>query len=598
MRLTFWNVNGYKNFFKFYPQTLPDILGLSETWLLTPISLSVPVSFRDYLNITVEAKKINLSDPGHASGGLALFYHNSLQAEIISSSDYWILARFKRQSPPEALENLIVGLVYLKPSLTSQELDTIIPAFQMVLEEIEDSGIDAPLYIGGDMNARIGPDGPYPEELFEGTVLTSDRALSSVEEDKRGRRLRELMMNNGLLILNGRSPGDKPAHVTYVGARGRSNIDLMFGDLFNLHVIHDFYVEQEVLPSDHFPITLDLLGPRLPVETSHKITAIAPRIVWKRPRIEDYTKQINADRSLVFNPDADVNQLMQTLHKAIWEAANHSGMLVRGALLKLNSDRQPWFDKECQAAKRVTSALLSTCQNEHFQSPTVETFHLARTSYYKLLNNKKEEHFQSIRESLANINSPSDFWKAVRACRARSFSPVLSVEIWQTFYASVYPLRAQGPDIFEGNVDRRLDGPINLLEVESVLLSAKCGKASGSDGIPAEFYKALPPSGTLYLCQLYNKILSEGVMPDSWHEIVMTMVFKKGDKTDPGNYRGIALVNVVVKLFTKIICLRLDKWAEEKHLYPECQAGFRRDRSTLDNIFVALAANPATAEAR
>lgn len=67
------------------------------------------------------------------------------------------------------------------------------------------------------------------------------------------------------------------------------------------------------------------------------------------------------------------------------------------------------------------------------------------------------------------------------------------------------------------------------------------------------------------------------------------MIYKKGDKSKPENYRGIALVNVVAKLFTKILCGRLDDWAKQKGIYPECQGGFRADRSTYDNIFAALA---------
>ncbi|XP_015120510.1 uncharacterized protein LOC107043490 [Diachasma alloeum] len=65
----------------------------------------------------------------------------------------------------------------------------------------------------------------------------------------------------------------------------------------------------------------------------------------------------------------------------------------------------------------------------------------------------------------------------------------------------------------------------------------------------------------------------------------MTMIFKKGDREDPANYRGIALGNTMTKLFTEIIRRRLESWVEEAGLLPESQQGFRRGRSYTDAIF-------------
>ena len=52
-------------------------------------------------------------------------------------------------------------------------------------------------------------------------------------------------------------------------------------------------------------------------------------------------------------------------------------------------------------------------------------------------------------------------------------------------------------------------------------------------------------------------------------------LFKKGDREDPGNYRGITLLNVVGKLFNKVLNYRLLQWLEEHNKLSESQAGFR-----------------------
>ena len=82
-----------------------------------------------------------------------------------------------------------------------------------------------------------------------------------------------------------------------------------------------------------------------------------------------------------------------------------------------------------------------------------------------------------------------------------------------------------------------------------------------------------------------NKIWDEVVIPESWPRVLVNMLFKKGDKSNPSNYRPIALINSMVKIFTQIINSRLNKWCEKNSMLPEYQSGFRNGRGTLDNIF-------------
>ena len=52
------------------------------------------------------------------------------------------------------------------------------------------------------------------------------------------------------------------------------------------------------------------------------------------------------------------------------------------------------------------------------------------------------------------------------------------------------------------------------------------------------------------------------------------------------NYRVITLLSTLGKLFSRILNNRLTEWAEEYHIYVEAQTGFRKNISTIDNIFV------------
>ena len=56
------------------------------------------------------------------------------------------------------------------------------------------------------------------------------------------------------------------------------------------------------------------------------------------------------------------------------------------------------------------------------------------------------------------------------------------------------------------------------------------------------------------LGKLYALIWKEECVPMEWKGLIVSL-FKKGDKEDPGNYRGITLLSVVGKVFCKILMI-------------------------------------------
>ena len=52
------------------------------------------------------------------------------------------------------------------------------------------------------------------------------------------------------------------------------------------------------------------------------------------------------------------------------------------------------------------------------------------------------------------------------------------------------------------------------------------------------------------------------------------------------HYRGVTLLDVLSKLFTKILNNRLSRWAESNGIYAEGQSGFRDGYSTADGVFL------------
>ena len=73
-------------------------------------------------------------------------------------------------------------------------------------------------------------------------------------------------------------------------------------------------------------------------------------------------------------------------------------------------------------------------------------------------------------------------------------------------------------------------------------------------------------------------------MPMKWREGLIVSLFKKGDKEDPGNYRGITLLSVVGKVFCKILNDRLVQYLDKTSKIHEEQAGFCAGRWCINNI--------------
>ena len=129
-----------------------------------------------------------------------------------------------------------------------------------------------------------------------------------------------------------------------------------------------------------------------------------------------------------------------------------------------------------------------------------------------------------------------------------------------------------------------LDDPPNLGEILTAISNISEGKAPGRDGIPAEIWKYGGNRLTECLQKLVEMIWETGKVPQDWKDADIIPIFKKGDKRDCGNYRGISLLSIVGKILARVLLNRLNEHIAQNVL-PETQCGFRSGRGTIDMIF-------------
>ena len=110
------------------------------------------------------------------------------------------------------------------------------------------------------------------------------------------------------------------------------------------------------------------------------------------------------------------------------------------------------------------------------------------------------------------------------------------------------------------------------------------GKAPGIDTITMELIKNGRTELLQIIFDLLLQIWDQERMPEERKIGIICPIFKKGDRRECSNYRGITFLNITYKIFTCLISNRSVKYSEL--FLGEYQAGFRPSRSTIDQIHV------------
>ncbi|CAB1118615.1 unnamed protein product [Ectocarpus sp. CCAP 1310/34] len=125
-------------------------------------------------------------------------------------------------------------------------------------------------------------------------------------------------------------------------------------------------------------------------------------------------------------------------------------------------------------------------------------------------------------------------------------------------------------------------------EVEEVERAAKGLKNWKAPSPPAELLK-IDDDEPFVLGQLHTilvKVWNGRGIPREWKDATIKVLYKKGDRSNCNNYRGISLLSHIGKVPIKIITNRLSAFCEANIILPEEQCGFRPGRSTVDMLFV------------
>ena len=121
--------------------------------------------------------------------------------------------------------------------------------------------------------------------------------------------------------------------------------------------------------------------------------------------------------------------------------------------------------------------------------------------------------------------------------------------------------------------------PTTASEINSVIHNLK-GTSAGHDDISVKVVKACSKEISPFLEFLINSSFRNGIFPKLLEIARVVPCYKKGDKSNPSNYRPISILPIFSKIYEKLIAKRLLDYITERSLLTPYQFGFRPKYST------------------
>ena len=568
-----------------------------------------------------------------ASGGIAVLVKNDIHngvklMESVCSEILWV----KIDKTFFTLEDdLYIAIVYVSPhnsSYTAKRED-IFTLLEQSFAKYSDLG---KCMVMGDFNARTSNLNDFVSSDCLKYVLPNahdtyvkDTPLPRCNQDlhnvdKHGEYLLDLCKSTGLRILNGRAIGDTKGHFTCFSPCGNpSVIDYILVDHFIMNMMQTMRVNNLTPFSIHCKLSVNI---RLPFQHKCTVSKLIPMSytkIIKWSRVNDQAFRINAVKPDIIKRALEISEKeysydtegintltndIQELLKTIRVNAHITpkGTMRRGNNNKGKKTRRAWYDISCnnmyKELKQMAHNLSCNPKNHHLHQAYFST----KRKYKYLLKRKKRSYNSMMLNMLSNTESrdPQSFWKTFNEIKKLNHldhsreNPIPPTE-WYEHFSKLFqhPKNSDTDEDITQFVERHkndyfneLNVKVNESEVRKAITLLKNKKACGHDGIPNEMIKAWTssPVHIKLLCKHINHILTSGVFPDQWRPTLLTPVFKKGDKHNPQNYRGIAVGSSLGKVLCIIMNTRLNSFLDNNKVIPPHQIGFRKGQQTVDHI--------------
>ena len=165
-------------------------------------------------------------------------------------------------------------------------------------------------------------------------------------------------------------------------------------------------------------------------------------------------------------------------------------------------------------------------------------------------------------------SKPKDYWKVLNSINSKNVTKV-DIDLMFEFLKQTNDVDEGAQEELDIDLtnDSILNCPITPEEIEQAVHRLKSNKSPGNDQVVNEYICSTLSIFLTFYVDFFNLIFDAGVVPEEWLTGIVKPIYKnKGDPHLPDNYRPITLLSCMGKLFTSILCERLNNFADEIEL--------------------------------
>ncbi|EYC46334.1 hypothetical protein Y032_0401g787 [Ancylostoma ceylanicum] len=459
-------------------------------------------------------------------------------------------------------------------------------------EELDDVIRSAPegdyITIAGDFNGHVGQDRRGFERVHGGRGLGS--------RNQEGERIIGLAEAHDLAIASTFFIKRESQKITYCSGGRQSEIDHILVRRLSLKTVKNVKtIPGEEIAGQHRPVVADICI-TLPKPTKPKLE---PRIRWWKLAGETLkTLREKIVATGLPDPCGPIDAVWASAASTILTCARDTLGETRGGR---RGDKATWFwsedlQKIVKAKKNAYKAWQNTkslsalseykLRKREAKAAVARAKNAAMDDLYDKLESSQAEKYV-YRLAKARHRASLDVTE-VRAVKSEEGDvlrdPMAVKERWRAYFAHLLNEEFPRKKNFPGEP---VAGPVQqwtVDEVRKAVKKMKVGKAPGPDGIPMEAWRSLGELGLQWLTKFFNNITRSAKIPEAWKDSIIVPIFKrKGDVMDCANYRGIKLIAHTMKIYERLLDMRLRDMVE----IAADQFGFVPERSTIDAIFIA-----------
>ena len=582
------------------------------------------------------------------SGGIAVLINKSISPhiKIEKMTEYVIWLRVQQWRQPA----IYLGGIYIPPQGSKSYLNSDpIDIYNELQKDLAKFLNNSPLIaLCGDFNSRVGnlrdfeiciagKDSDLITNLNEAAInkCKSDskttwhiknRHTSDKTHNSFGKDLIQLCKASGMRIINGLLNPKNTDNFTCHAPLGKSVVDYLLctRDLFNL--LTDFEIYPKLVESDHTPLTYKLdyekhiTESRPTCNVNKRNTPKQERrfhYLFEKERIPIYKNMLRNEQNILAeavdhilkqsNSDTLINSVYIYLEACI--EPNFKKKYVKAPINNFPSN--PWYDEECKNARKTANSYAKL--NNLSNAAHNEQYKVLYKNYKSTIQRKKREHLKANRDKLDQLHHTNQtecwkMWNKLTNHNNKSHEQP-SIQVFHEYFKN----QAQPPpcDYFDTENMDEINSFVSIMncsqynnpapesmsedicdktitenEVVLHMTKLKNNKAAGVDGIPGEFYKYVTDELVTPFCAIFNYIFDSGDYPSQWAEGLINALHKKGDCSNPDNYRKITITVTMAKIFDSILNARLYFKNDAMSLDDPFQFGFTPTRRTTDCVFV------------